>query len=332
LIWGYEEPENNLEMFTSFELAENFYEYSKGIQILITTHSPGFYSLCSKYEKDSVYLYKVFKGQDSISSILKLESPSEMDIDMGLMPVIAPYVAEKSEEIKNLKDNIQHYTNELKKIHSNVVFVEGSDEVNVFSTIFRKHANHTDVQIKNDGLGCSGVKNQLMAWSWISGVTTYKAFGIFDNDLSGSNEFNKLQTEDAYKNAVANKKVKGLKYKVPGHLLNIKNKIPSFPIELEEMYSPVTWEHAKTMRWIVPRTAEQLNAFVKLDEINQTIEQKLIQMKFSAVELLYIKFYVPDKHKSKLSKFVTTTDRIGIEKKCESLVEFIISQVVPFFK
>ena len=45
MIWGYEEPENNLEMLAAFNLAKDFIDYSKEIQILLTTHSPGFYNL-----------------------------------------------------------------------------------------------------------------------------------------------------------------------------------------------------------------------------------------------------------------------------------------------
>ncbi|MBE4043191.1 ATP-binding protein, partial [Vibrio parahaemolyticus] len=44
-IWGFEEPENNLELKYAFELAEVFRGYSKDIQIFITTHSPAFYAL-----------------------------------------------------------------------------------------------------------------------------------------------------------------------------------------------------------------------------------------------------------------------------------------------
>ena len=42
-IWGFEEPENGLELIKSFELADEFDDYSKDIQMFITSHSPAFY-------------------------------------------------------------------------------------------------------------------------------------------------------------------------------------------------------------------------------------------------------------------------------------------------
>ncbi len=41
-IWGYEEPENNLELQAAFALAELIKKYSNNIQMFITTHSPAF--------------------------------------------------------------------------------------------------------------------------------------------------------------------------------------------------------------------------------------------------------------------------------------------------
>ncbi|WP_118975980.1 ATP-dependent nuclease [Taibaiella koreensis] len=329
MIWGYEEPENNLEMFTSFKLAENFQEYSKGIQILITTHSPGFYSLFTKHV-GKVYLYKVLKSPGIESSLQMMQETNEMDTEMGLMPVVAPYVAKKSEEIETLKADLQQYKKKLQQIHSDVLFVEGRDEVRIFQWLLDQKFPHLNLKVKDDGLGCSGVKNQVMAWAWISGATEFKALGIFDNDESGNRELLKLRSEDAYKNAESNKRVKGLKYKVPGHLIRIKQKVSIFPIELEEMYPPVVWNMAAKKGWLEERSIEELNSFVKLDRIDQTIDEKLGAFKFSEEELLYIKMKVPDGNKDKLSKFMITTqpDSLGFEP----ILKFVSDEVVPFFR
>ena len=42
-IWGYEEPENGIELLRSFDVAKSFLEYSKEIQMLVSTHSAAFY-------------------------------------------------------------------------------------------------------------------------------------------------------------------------------------------------------------------------------------------------------------------------------------------------
>lgn len=42
-IWGFEEPENGVELSKAFEMANEFLEYASDIQMFITTHSPAFY-------------------------------------------------------------------------------------------------------------------------------------------------------------------------------------------------------------------------------------------------------------------------------------------------
>ena len=53
-IWGYEEPENNLELASCIELADQFREYIDGdiSQIFLTTHSPVFYNLRNGKEEN----------------------------------------------------------------------------------------------------------------------------------------------------------------------------------------------------------------------------------------------------------------------------------------
>ena len=56
-IWGYEEPETGIELSRCFEFSKEFLEYSKEIQMFITTHSPAFYS--PKNDQQSKLLLKL---------------------------------------------------------------------------------------------------------------------------------------------------------------------------------------------------------------------------------------------------------------------------------
>jgi predicted ATPase len=44
-VWGYEEPENNIEIGQAYKFAKTFVAHANEQQILLTTHSPAFYSL-----------------------------------------------------------------------------------------------------------------------------------------------------------------------------------------------------------------------------------------------------------------------------------------------
>ena len=49
-IWAYEEPENNLELASCVQLADQFLSFINGgiSQVFLTTHSPVFYNLCDR--------------------------------------------------------------------------------------------------------------------------------------------------------------------------------------------------------------------------------------------------------------------------------------------
>lgn len=330
MIWGYEEPENNIEMFAAFKLAKDFIDYSKDIQILLTTHSPGFYTLKETYT-EKVGLFKVLKEKNNEAQISELLNYNDLNNDMGIMPLIAPYVKDKVSEINQLQHDIENYKNELKNIDKHTIFVEGDDEIRIFSKILEHLGISEKIRISKDGLGCSGVKNQMMAWSWVAGVSNFKAVGIFDNDLSGNNEFRKLKEEKQFIEASSKKFVKAINYKVPSHLLNIKREINNFPIELEEMYLVDAWKYAKDKGWLVDRDIEELMAFIKVDSVNQTIEEKLMTLGFSEDEILYVKKKVPDKHKDKLSKYLVQNED-SIEIKLEPLIKLFNEKIIPFFK
>jgi len=109
-IWGFEEPENNLELRYAFELAKTFKEYSKDIQIFITTHSPAFYAL-DKTDGDNVNTFYISQGEDSCTQVdvVSHEKTNELHESMGLLPIITPYLTkiyEHQSEIEDLKSKL----------------------------------------------------------------------------------------------------------------------------------------------------------------------------------------------------------------------------------
>jgi len=115
-IWGFEEPENNLELRYAYELAETFKKYSKDIQIFVTTHSPAFYAL-DLNEGDGVNTFYISQGKDGCTEISKVthDQTDEIHESMGLLPIITPYltkiyehqkaISELEEELINLSCN-----------------------------------------------------------------------------------------------------------------------------------------------------------------------------------------------------------------------------------
>ncbi len=144
-IWGYEEPENNLELFKAFELAENFEKYSNDIQIFLTTHSPAFYTI-GKNQSETIK-YNTFKDiNDSFTKLSKIEKDSIKDLDksMGLMPIVAPYIKEKMNENLELKKIITDLKDETKPI----LFVEGPNDKIILENAWQKLRNSSRMPFK----------------------------------------------------------------------------------------------------------------------------------------------------------------------------------------
>jgi predicted ATPase len=119
-IWGFEEPENNLELKYAYELAQFFKLYSKDIQIFLTTHSPAFYSL-DKKENDGVNTYIVNLDAENCSQLIKKDSNNSRDLDeqMGLLNIITPYLTEiitHQKQIDELKKVIYDISEKVKCI------------------------------------------------------------------------------------------------------------------------------------------------------------------------------------------------------------------------
>lgn len=327
MIWGYEEPENNLEMTASFNLAKEFVDYTQDIQLLVTTHSPGFYNLKEK-NNATVTLYKVTKEKNKPGEVSPISNYTDLHTDMGVMPLIAPFIDEKVNEINTLKEDLESYKKQISKTSKHVVFVEGNDEVLVFSKILERKNLQEKIVVNKDGLGSGGVKSQLMAWSWVASVNVYKAIGVFDSDKSGINEYNKLITESQFIDSQSKGYIKAIYYKAPKHLINIKSKLPNFPIEIEEMYIPEAWDHAENQGWLVDRTVDELNSFVHLDTLLQSLTDKISSFSFNGQEQRYIFKKVPDNHKDKLSKFAATDN--ASKNYLSAIEELFDTYIIPF--
>ena len=118
-IWGYEEPENGIEMRKCFDLAKELFGFSNDIQEFITTHSPAFYQLGGE---KNVNVFYVYKDQKDFSSQIR-ENLDYVDLHdkIGLMPIIAPIVAEKQAEIEAMNELL----GKSKFIDRETIFVEG---------------------------------------------------------------------------------------------------------------------------------------------------------------------------------------------------------------
>ncbi len=194
-IWGYEEPENGVEMKKCFDLAEDLYDFSNQIQEFITTHSPGFYKL----EKNcGAKIFYVYKEQGNFSSVFS-ENIGTLYIDdkIGIMPIVAPVIQKKQAEIDELKHSIEHFP--FKDVDT--IFVEGITDKEYLEIAFKnmsmklqdKYSNGeiNIVTREENGCGTSLLVDWAIAWMHLNYHS--RAVFLFDNDQAGNNAIKKVK-------------------------------------------------------------------------------------------------------------------------------------------
>lgn len=190
-IWGFEEPENSLELATAIEEAETFRGFGRqnNKQIFLTSHSPAFFSL----EGDDVTRHFVSRSRETEgrlnSSIEKISPgalPSELMGETPHLPVISHYLREAHEKLTQSKLDQKEIAEELRNHNQTALFVEGESDRIVIAKAWEiitdtplpftiVSANGTT---KMKGLAAEGsVFKQLLP--------NRKIFALVDNDREG---------------------------------------------------------------------------------------------------------------------------------------------------
>lgn len=253
-VWGYEEPENNLELGRCFGLANDFVQGSSEIQSFVTTHSPAFYSVFRDSDPTKVALFLVTKGDgQSTSTIRPLTGQDLLSLDssMGLMDLLKPHFKEAQQELGRLRAA----TRLLIDTSVPTIFCEGPSDKALFEEALRlyfpEHAAAVTVRCSaHHGGGHNWVGESLIAWSFSR--PTAKAVGVFDKDSEAKST--KVRTEERINKPDSGKKAFTLSL-IPGSELKecFRRRI-SVPFALEELLPEETWNVAEANGWLEDRT------------------------------------------------------------------------------
>ena len=135
VIWGFEEPENNLEMGKAFSLASIFKNYSNELQIFITTHSPAFYALVKNGENLLLWAEKDDNGKTNYS-VADCSNIKQIDSKIGILPIVSDYIEEevkKTQELEQMLDSVKEQLQAKDKIF---IITEGKTDIVHLKTAF----------------------------------------------------------------------------------------------------------------------------------------------------------------------------------------------------
>jgi energy-coupling factor transporter ATP-binding protein EcfA2 len=329
-IWGYEEPENNLEFSSAFSKSDELLSISNEIQMFISSHSPAFYGLKDRDDRVRLF-YTIQDGQGTTYSRIKSNEDLLLaDEKMGLLPIVAPYIKDKEEELRATKDAVSKLKGS--QTHSaDTVYVEGKTDKKIISYYLESISeNAIDIDVRSDSsAGSAWVRNNLLAWAMNPAIedTDFKAYGILDNDDAGKSAHNSFLEYMRYVDRKAHEgKVKSAQLKPPPHIINILRE-PGFKIDiaLEELFPPEIWLHAKESGWLTDRNISDCYDMARLPNDKSLIQ--IIDESFDQEEAaIYIKYRVSENHKSKFAAYIVKQKDPeifeGVRINIDSAIEF----------
>lgn len=135
VVWGFEEPENNLEMGKSFALADIFKNYSNELQIFVTTHSPAFYSLAKTGDNLLLWAEKDGNGK-TIYSEADYSFIKQIDSRIGILPIVSDYIEEEVKKKQELEQTLDNVKKQLQAKDKIFIITEGKTDVVHLKTAF----------------------------------------------------------------------------------------------------------------------------------------------------------------------------------------------------
>ncbi|GLK91597.1 ATP-dependent nuclease [Pseudomonas turukhanskensis] len=284
-IWGYEEPENNLEFKRAQELSESFKKLAESdfSQVILTTHSPVFYNMHLQEDcVDFCNAYHVAHHGVSIgtTATLATETVQTLDESMGVMTIIAPYIqgAQKAlAEAVIQAENLQVQIERMETVKP-TLFVEGSTEHLIYQNLIDRFRPHLNDKIflaePPKRAGANYVANMLRSWEYrikhCAKDQRVRAAGIVDRDDEGIGACERFKDE-----STGFSHVKLWQLDVPNHLDKLYAEGIKIPVCLEECWPQEYWELAEQSGWLIDRPKKNI--------FSEHVLQKLVDqdLKFS---------------------------------------------------
>ncbi len=245
-IWGYEEPENNLELSSCVELADQFWDFvDEGIsQVFLTTHSPVFYNLHRRQTEAETRIscHHIFREaqEDGTKQVTEL---GDLDDRMGTTALFAPMVTKLEDRVRR-QEHARSEVEQLALANRRKIFVEGDTDKIILEKALRvfspDKAGEIDVETKV-GAGINYVIDMLQSWRSKSKhhPELPKAAGVLDLDPEARNAIKKWNSvPDNIRSA------KCFKLPTPPHFHPLLQAGFNVPIVLECLYDRPSWEWA----------------------------------------------------------------------------------------
>lgn len=321
-VWGYEEPENNLELSRAITLGKELLDYSRDIQLIVTTHSPAIYGLSD----DLLAKFYIEKdGAESGTVISECGSMTELDQKFGLMPLVAPYLQELQNQREELKRRLAEISASEELAH---IFVEGPSDKEIVLAAIRRIAPELEAMLaikcaEKNGGGSNWVRD--MAFAWMHSRRPQKAIALFDVDFDAEKCHQAIIQSSLYKRG----NLVSIKIPPSNVVRTLKEKgivLPNYAIE--SLVPSASWVEAENQGWLIEKSGWKK---LILDHIpgEGSISDALTLLQLTTNESRFLKYEINSSSKEKFSKLAVakiaalTNDHLKGKTALEHLISTI---------
>lgn len=328
-IWGYEEPENSLELSSSVELADQFWSFlDSGIsQILLTTHSPVFYNLRRKQPSDVARISCHHIYRDAYPEGTKEASQlDDLDERMGTTALFAPMIEQLEDRLRR-EEVARREVQRLAEVDRRKLFVEGLSDQTLIAKALRVFAPEYEPQIDvitNERAGVSFVEAMLQSWrdhrKYNAGLP--RAAGLVDADEDGA------KAESAWNKIRKNRKsARCFRLPEPPHLAAAIERGFKIPVVLETLYDRDFWDWADGEGYLDDRDPL---ATLPSDLSRRILaEQTTLDDHLEAAWAIYVRRRVSQEGKTPLAQRATEIPDADFRLRF-SFLEALISEIVGY--
>ncbi|GAC1043829.1 ATP-dependent nuclease [Rhizobium sp. No.120] len=314
-IWGFEEPENNVEMSAAFSMAQDMYDTVAGrenLQLFMTTHSPIFYKMPSPEDNGNAGISTNFVERIDNETLIVNKNADEVDITMGLMPLLAPYLEDAKKRHDELQSQLKT-AHELAALKVPTIFVEGPTDVQVFKKAWSLFGDPNMKLHVNDGGNVGyGSANALASRSlaWLLEMRhrakddIVPAVSIFDADEAGKNAKRELSENIASLGIRTNLKFTSQTYPQIESVRALNQQGFVLYADLESTYSDKLWLLAEKQGWL--EDFDNVGTRLRLEVLQSVLNNDLANPLdgLIGVERLRVRRRFSDAGKVKIAKHI----------------------------
>ena len=274
-VWGFEEPENNLELAKQMDVAREFETYCRDIQVVVSTHSPAFYRTAKTSDIGSLQFASRKIGATTYDSEPLAEA---VDGTLGLMPFVEPYLEEAVRQREQLIASIRDAEAEGLLTGGNAIYVEGETD----ATILKAATEALKIELGGSfvfkaglGAGANWVADCCIARIALPDLRGI-AIALFDDDEAGrsASEHLKHCANSLKRSEAAHVEFVGKKTG-DDHVRAIRKSGVNISFSIDELCTESMWRHAESKGWLESRSVELAKLNVGLARMDQTLNDAI---------------------------------------------------------